>query len=167
MKSSEFKPGRVYSVIYNSDVPMVAKRNGMDNPLIDTSVTVRRVSTVQAAGGATWSNFKRKTNPDWQPSEDGKSCYVEDASNSCIVVHKTNGTRYLRGLPRGVTKEQYFIGNAPATEKEVETIKAFAKSTGKSEFVVLTLDKLENVVDYTDNATSETIEAMDAVSNDD
>jgi hypothetical protein len=138
---------------------MVEKRDGKTNPLIDCQVTVRRVSTVQAAGGETWANFKRRMNPDWQPNDDKKSWYHEDKANSCVVIHNKNNTRYLRGLPRGVTKEQYFIGKVQATDAEVSTIKSFVKSSGNAEFVLLTIDKLENVVDYTDNAASEAIEA--------
>jgi hypothetical protein len=159
MKAQDFKPGRIYSVIYTSDVPMVNERNGQRNPLSDCQVIVRRVSTVQAAGGKTWTNFKRRTNPDWTPDSDRQSWYRVDKKNSCIVVHKSKGTRYLRGLPIGITKEEYFVGKTRATDKDIETIKSFSRSSGPSEFVLLTLDKLQNVVDYTDNAASEAIEA--------
>lgn len=185
MKSSSFVPGRVYSVVYDAPVEMVAVRDvtitsdkatdkelalagfgdhvkiaqqgyapkdvtltiERSNPFIDIPVTVRRVSTVQAAGEKTWANFKRRTNPDWQPSGNRKNWYhVTD--NSCIVQHNSNGTRYLRGLPRGVSKEQYFIGGTPATEAQVETIKAFAKNAGKpQDYVLLSLDNLANVTD--------------------
>lgn len=160
INSKSFKPGRVYSVIYNSNVELVGKRdfpvditkpNGATfqriNPLDGIEVTVRRVSTVQAAGNVTWSNLQRKINPDWQPSSERKSWYNVTPENSCIVQHNTQGTRYLRALPRGITKEEYLIDGIPATPNELQTIQDFRRSTKETNFVLLKLDNLVNVQD--------------------
>lgn len=162
IKTTSFKPGRIYSVVYVNDVEMVGKREFFNpspiisklhhkdgkilNPLIDIHVTVRRVATIQAAGNATWANVQTRDNPGWQRT-DRKSWFHTDMDNDCIIVHNTNGTRYLRGLPRGKTKEEYFIGGNPASQLEVEIITAFLKNNTKSEFVIIKLDNLENVLD--------------------
>lgn len=142
--ASSFVAGRVYSVVYMSDVAMVAKRDGKDNPLADIPVTVRRVSTIQAAGKETWERFKARTSRETEPSS-RKPWYHVSAQNDCVVIHNTNGNEYLRGLPRGITKEEYFVGDEAATEAQVETIRAFKKSASEAEFVLLSLAKLQNV----------------------
>ena len=149
-----FVAGRVYSVVYNSDVTMVSKRDGQANPLFGADVTVRRVSTIQAAGGESWTNFLAKRGE--QPAGNRKPWCVESELNPCIMVgvsDNTSGQYYLRGFPRGITKEEYFIASQPATSAEVETIRAFKKSSsGDAEFIILNLDKLENVSDLPDDA---------------
>lgn len=163
---NSFKPGRVYSLVYQSDVDMVAKRdldqrtteyraletNGVrlatvdgktHNPLLDATVTVRRVSTVQAAGNKTWENYLAKRGE--VPS--GKPAWFDvSGENSCILVHKQTKAEYLRGLPRGVTLEEYFVNGISATDAQVATIRAFKKSNSSAnEFVTLSLSKLVNV----------------------
>lgn len=160
MKTNEIKPGRIYSFVYVSDVEMVSKREfrnddgtteKRENPLGSCLVTVRRVVSAQAAGNETYRNVQLRKNPDWQPSEDRKSWYHVSKENDCIVEHNNNGQRYLRAIPRGISKEEYFIGKVPATEAEVETIRAFKKgSGGTSEFVVYKLENLANLEDSTD-----------------
>jgi hypothetical protein len=144
INAQSFVAGRVYSVIYNSEVDMVGERDGKQNPLADIPVTVRRVSTIQAAGKVTWENFLARQGRE-KSSSNRAPWYVVSEQNDCIVLHKTNGTAYLRGLPRGVTKEQYFVGNEIATDAQVETIRAFKRSKPAAEFVVLKLDNLVNV----------------------
>lgn len=183
IQAQDFKAGRVYSLIYTADVDMVASRelehqtvidlnklgftpfkqeNGRcDNPFVDSIVTVRRVSTVQAAGEQTWENFKLKNGMSTEPSN-RKAWYHTSPKNDCIVVHNSNGTEYLRGLPRGVTKEQYFVGNLPATAQDVAVIRAFAKSkNSEPNFVTLTLEKLENVASLPDEEM-ETVDSTQA-----
>ena len=80
INASSFVPGRVYSIVYDSTVEMVAKREftpqeiaenpalqgltlvkgKLENPIADLTVCVRRVSTVQAAGAETWERFKSR-----------------------------------------------------------------------------------------------------------
>lgn len=154
IKANSFKAGRIYSVIYDSEVGMVQKRDGLDNPLLGALVTVRRVSSVQAAGNKTWANYKAKAGivttstqtPWWSVSPE----------NSCIVVgtsENTKGKEYLRGLPRGVTKETYMVNGIVATPAQVENIRAFKKNKSDSPaaFVMLSIDKLVNV----DNETGD------------
>lgn len=144
----------MYSVIYSSDVDMVGKRDFKDgkgkqeNPLKEKVVTVRRVSTVQACGNETYSRVMTRKNPSWTPSADYTAWWKVSTDNDCIVEHKTKGTRYLRGLPKGVTVETYFVNGTEATETEAETIRKFKEGSGKdAEFVLLNLEKLENVKD--------------------
>ena len=166
MKASSFVPGRMYSMVYESDVDMVGKREIVDsttldsilefkrdgkfvlNPLADCSVTVRRVFSIQAAGNKTYRNMKLKQDPTWQPSTEHKAWWNVTADNSCICEHRTEGTRYLRALPRGITKEEYFIGERLVTkDSEIATIKAFRKSKGETNFIMMKLDNLTNVTD--------------------
>lgn len=172
IQSNQFKAGRIYSVIFADAVKMVGKRdvssipaellaqcpklnvvNGKAiNPLADTPVHVRRVSSVTAAGGQTWENFKARNGRVDNPDNDRKPWYVESDENNCIVVgvsENTKGRKYLRGLPQGVTSEAYFVDTIPATDDEVSIIRAFKKSTSEAEFVTLPLDALQNVVDVT------------------
>lgn len=117
------------------------------NPLFDCEVTVRRVATVQAAGNKTWHNFQIKRNPEYKPSEERKAWY-HVTGNSCIVEHNKTNRHYLRGLPKGISKEEYFIGGQPASENEVSLIREFKKNLHKDNaFVTLPLDRLENVID--------------------
>lgn len=173
LNSSLFVAGRVYSLVYANEVEMVNKRelesatrdnllalgvrcdfdtcaNGAAsvrtlNPLADQAVTVRRVSTIQAAGNETWERFKAKTGK--ETTSERKAWYHVSERNDCIVVHNSTGREYVRGLPRGVTKEEYFIGTRAASPAEVATIRAFKKSSGggEREFVVLAVDNLLNV----------------------
>ena len=143
IQKNAFVAGRVYSVVYQSDVDMVQKRDGKENPLGSSAVTVRRVSTIQAAGNKTWNNFKVKhgivtssARPDW---------FTPNTDNTCIVSHNKTGVEYLRGLPKGITKEVYMVNGIEASPEQVNTIRAFKKSQGESKFVMLTLDKLINV----------------------
>lgn len=163
---NSFVAGRVYSLVYSSPVEMVSKRE-LDwrtteyreliysrvtlervdgkffNPLASNDVTVRRVSTVQAAGDKTWTNYlaKRGEVPSGKPA-----WYDVSKENSCILVHKTNGNEYLRGLPCGITMEQYFVDGKPASEQQVAIIHAFKKSNSSAnEFITLSLSKLLNV----------------------
>jgi hypothetical protein len=161
ISSASFRPGRIYSIVYDSDYPMVQTRNlGEDlhgfaadkfghaiNPLYGHNVTVRRVSSVQAAGNKTWANYKRRTDPNWQPSDKPK--WYHATENSCIVEHSKNATRYLRGLPRGVTKVEYLIDGIPATLDEVSTLETFPKNKPRDnqEFLILDLSNLVNVID--------------------
>ena len=166
IKTNSFIPGRVYSIIYNSVVEMVGTRalefgriqelarlgielvttNGGNsiNPLDGALVTVRRVSTIQAAGEKTWENYKRKAGI---VTETQAPWWTVTPENSCIVAHNKTGVEYLRGLPRGITLEQYMVNGIHATPLQIETIRAFKKNQSNSpaEFVLLTLDKLENV----------------------
>lgn len=148
--TSQLRPGRMYSFVYASDVDMVQKRNGQENPLGSCFVSVRRVVRVQAAGNETYANVQLSKDPNWTPSTERKSWYHALPENSCIVQHNTNGQKYLRAIPRGIVKEEYFIGKLPATEAEVETIRAFKKSQGQPEFVVFTLENIMNLQDTTD-----------------
>ena len=146
INSNSFVPGRIYSVVYDSEVELVGKRDGVENPLAAASVTVRRVSSVQAAGAKTWANYLAKRG---ESPVGGKTWWTQSAGNSCIVVGtsaNTLGREYLRGLPRGVTQEHYFVNGAAATPAQVETIRSFKKSNGRdAEFVLLSLSKLANV----------------------
>jgi hypothetical protein len=144
ISKNSFVAGRVYSVVYSSDVEMVQKRDGKDNPMLGALVTVRRVSTMQAAGDKTWANYKAKhgivtgTREPW---------WTATKENTCIVEHNKTGVEYLRGLPRGITKEVYMVNGIVATDTQVETIRAFKKnqSDTPAQFVLLSLAKLENV----------------------
>ena len=175
INSRSFVAGRIYSVIYKNSVNLVAKRDLDDatiaalkasgitltshdsgkllNPMADASVTVRRVSSVTAAGGETWANYKAKNGLESGEST-RKSWYQESQENNCIVEGvsaNTLGRKYLRALPQGISKEQYFIGDKEATPSETLIIRAFkeGKSSGHSDFVVLALDSLVNVTDET------------------
>jgi len=153
ISKNSFVAGRVYSIVYSSDVDMVAKRNFgternpdiQENPLRESLVTVRRVSTVQAAGEKTWTNFLAKRG--MVPAGTAPTWWTVSKENSCIVVgtsKNTLGREYLRGLPRGITKEEFFIDGKPATPAQIETMKRFKKNSG-GDFVLLALSKLENV----------------------
>jgi hypothetical protein len=158
--ATDFVPGRIYSVIYKSEVEMVQKRelplsDVLDmglvvgekgktaNPFYDNTVEVRRVWSVQAAGNKTWTNFLGKTGE--EPAGKEPSWTVSDY-NSCIVVGKKDGAEKLRALPRNITKSEYFIDKRPATDAEVAIIRAFKKNKGHAPFVTLNLSKLENVL---------------------
>lgn len=145
IESSAFVPGRIYSVVYDSEVKMVRTKRatGAENPLAESNVTVRRVSSVQAAGNKTWTNFLGKSGE--VPAGKEPAWTVSDY-NSCIVIGKKDGAEKLRALPRGITKEEYFIESRLATPSEVETIRTFKKSQGSAPFVTLNLSKLENVL---------------------
>jgi hypothetical protein len=173
IKTSSFIAGRVYSIIYNSAVEMVRVRalefgriqelaragialekteNGKCiNPLDGALVAVRRVSTIQAAGEKTWENYKRKAGI---VTESAQPWWTVTPENSCVVAHNKTGVEYLRGLPRGITLEQYMVNGIHATPLQIETIGAFKKnqSNGPADFVLLTLDKLENVDSGTDES---------------
>ena len=148
MLTSQFRPGRNYSFVYVSDVEMVGKRDGKVNPLADCAVSVRRVTRCQAAGPDTYENVMRKENPEFEKS--GKPAWYHTTDeNPCIVEHNKEATRYVRGIPRGIVKEEYFIGANPASESEVETIRAFKKNKrdGEPAFILYKLDNIENLVD--------------------
>jgi hypothetical protein len=179
ISSNSFVAGRIYSLVYSNDVNMVAKRQldadtiaklqaaGVTltahttkaneptgkqlNPLDGQAVTVRRVSSVTAAGGETWERFKAR-NGIVTGESTRKPWYAESTDNNCIVIGtsaNTLGRKYLRGLPQGVTKEQYYIGDREATPAETLTIQAFKEGTGGADFVLLNLDSLLNVQDVT------------------
>ena len=178
ISSKSFVAGRIYSVVYSAPVEMVEKRElsaeqnaelnttsltachfGKDgtpsgktlNLLAERKVSVRRVSSVTAAGGQTWENFKAKNG--LESGESTRKSWYQETENNCIVEGvsaNTIGRKYLRGLPQGVTKEEYFIDDKEATSEEVFVIKAFRKGgTSQADFVLLSLDKLENVIDNT------------------
>lgn len=147
ISKNSFVPGRVYSVIYGGDVEMVQKRDGVENTLLGAAITVRRVSTIQAAGNKTWANYKAKNGIETGTRE---PFWKVSADNSCIVVGQTDNTRgveYLRGLPRGVTQEVYMVNGVQATAAQVATIRQFKKNKSETPapFVILSLAKLENV----------------------
>jgi hypothetical protein len=122
------------------------RATGAINPLAESNVTVRRVSSVQAAGNKTWTNYLAKQG--LTPTGTRPSWWTVSEHNSCICVgtsDNTKGREYLRGLPRGITKEEYFIDNRPATPEQVATIREFKSGSGDSEFVMLSLSKLVNV----------------------
>jgi hypothetical protein len=151
MTTSQLRPGRIYSFVYSSDVDMVQKRNGAENPLGSCSVSVRRVVRAQAAGNETYARVQLAKDPTWEPSAERKSWYHVTPENDCIVQHNSNGQKYLRAIPRGVVKEEYFIGTLPANEREVETIRSFKKSAGNEPtFVVFKLDNIINLEDTTE-----------------
>lgn len=169
--------GRIYSFVYVSDVEMVQTRalsgevitalsnagvklvntvKGSNvvqvNPLADVVVFVRRVVKAQAAGNETYANVQRKLNPDWQPSGDKKWWRVS-ADNDCIVEHQTKQTRYLRAIPRGIIKEEYFIGAHPCDAAQTAIVQAFKSgATDKSTpaYVLFKTDNIENLQDTTD-----------------
>lgn len=147
--ATDFVPGRIYSLVYDSDVDMVRKKRGetVENPLADSAVTVRRVSSLQAAGNKTWTNFLAKRGE--QPVGNRPSWWQVSDYNSCICIGvspNTKGKEYLRGLPRGITKEQYFVNGVEATASQVETIRKYKSGGGgEHEFVLLSLSKLVNV----------------------
>jgi hypothetical protein len=133
------------AMLYTAPDASVVK---LSNPLVDCEVTVRRVSSVQAAGNKTWRNFQLKRNPEYKPDAEHKSWYHVTLENSCIVAHNKSNEHYLRALPKGISKEEYFIGGKPANETEVSLIRCFKKSNGReAEFSTLKLSNLENVID--------------------
>jgi len=148
IESTSFVAGRIYSVVYDSEVTMTRSKRatGAVNPLADNSVTVRRVSSVQAAGNKTWTNYLAKRGE--SPSGTRPAWWTVSEKNSCICIgtsENTKGREYLRGLPRGITKEEYFVDARPATPSEIETIREFKTGGGGGEFVMLSLSKLVNV----------------------
>jgi hypothetical protein len=151
IKAENFVAGRIYSVVYNSEVEMTRKKRdtGAVNPLADESVTVRRVSSVQAAGPKTWTNYLAKRGE--SPVGSRPPFWKVTDYNPCIVqgiTENTMGREYLRGLPRGVTKEAYFVNGVEATPAQIEVIRLFKKggsNDNPAEFVLLALAKLENV----------------------
>ncbi len=174
--SNEFKAGRIYTLRYASTVDMVGKRefaahlltptiekcashiaaNGAMtakkiNPLHGCAITVKRKSIVQAAGEKTWGNLQRRKNPEWMPSMDAVQWWSPLASNQCIVEHNKNANLYLRGIPKGVMEEAYFVDGELATPEQVELIRAFkeGKSDREQEFILLDLANLENVENET------------------
>lgn len=146
--TNSLKAGRIYSFIYVAPVEMVAKRDGKENPLADCQVFVRRVVKAQSAGNETYANVMRKDNPQWTPSADHKSWWKVSTDNDCIVEHAKLGTRYLRAIPRGIIKEEYFIGAHPATPAEIFTIQSFKKSNGREpSFVLFKTENIQNLQD--------------------
>lgn len=146
IQSNQLVPGRLYSVVYQSDVDMVQQRDGANNPLFDVSVTVRRVATVQACGDKTYARMRLKQDADWQPSGKPK-WYAPDPANTCVVVHRKTGVRYFRVLPINMTKETYFIGGKPASEAETATIKSFHRGHSDADYLTIRLENLINVRD--------------------
>ena len=173
ISSDSFRAGRIYSVIYSDAVKMVGKRDVADiapellaacpkldvvkgkaiNPLAERNVTVRRVSSVQAAGGETWERFKARNGIETNPDSNRVAWYHESAENDCIVVghsENTNGRKYLRALPTdNLSKEEYYVDSIPATSAELATIRAFKRSSSGAQFLTLPLESLLNVSDVT------------------
>lgn len=150
VKTSELKPGRIYSFVYRADVEMVAKkRDGRENPLADCACSVRRVCRVQAAGEHTYARAMLAKDATWQPSE--KLSWHVASENPCVRVHgKDANRRYLRAIPIAIDKETYFIGNVPANEAESEVIRAFKKGGERDEkpaYILFNLDNVENLHD--------------------
>lgn len=146
MKANSLQAGRIYSVIFNSTVETVQTRDGMVNPMIGQNVTVRRVFSVQAAGPKTYENFlaKRGLTPahtvaPWFRMSDFNPCIVEG------ITQNTLGRKYLRGIPKGKTKEDYFVNGHPASTDEIANIQFFRRSKSAPEFVTLSTEKLENL----------------------
>lgn len=154
VKTTSLVPGRMYSFVYVADVDMVGERdfgNGKGkqaNPLDGALVTVRRVCSVQAAGAKTYANLMLKLDSEWQKSE-RKDWATVTPDNSCILEHNKTGVRYLRAIPRAITKEEYQVDGKPATDSQVEAIQSFKKSRKEEKpvYIRFRLDNIANLVD--------------------
>jgi hypothetical protein len=152
--SSQLVPGRIYSFDYMSTVDMVKTRefNGLKevNPLYSEDITVRRLVTCQAAGKLTYENMMRKLNgEDWQKS-DRKDWASVDPTNDCILVHDKSQERYLRAIPRGIVREEYYVGSKAATDADVALIRKFKKNQSDTPPVYVRF-KLDNIVNLQDD----------------
>jgi len=80
---------------------------------------------------------------------------VLDGFNGSIVCNKKEITKpvedrklYLKHVVTGDTKTEYFIDGKPATDDEVDTIKAFTQNHGKNKSQGLENDIIVNVVAF-------------------
>ena len=149
--TTDLRPGRIYTLEYSNVVELVGYRKenpSHKNPLKGSIVTVDKQIKIQAAGEKTYANVMLKDNPNWTPSLDVVAWWFPLAENSCVVEHKKEATRYLRGIPLGTNSKQYFVDGLPATAAQVATIQEFKKSK-RGKFQLVALHNITNLVDET------------------
>ena len=63
-----------------------------------------------------------------------------------IVANVKTGELYLAALPTAAKREtNYLVDNRPATEAEIETIRAFTPDKGQPDFLCFALENVQNV----------------------
>lgn len=125
MNINEVRNGRIYSIIFTGEVKMnKGGRGGVpENPLLQSEVTKRTVSRVQACSRASYETRAMKANPAWTPSATPSG--YEPTAHACVDLNLKTGEYALRGWAMGVVKHEVFVGARQATEAELETIAAY------------------------------------------
>lgn len=148
--------GRMISVHYEKPVSMVKKdrETGEPNELI--AELVESKVTIQAQTNVSYTNKKKKTNPDFKAESLEKfgQTYLDEfgeptESPSNVIKYKGTGNIAFRVFPKkdGI-KSSYFVNGKPATQEQIEIIrrnKSGGKRSGEVSIMNIGLNNIKKI----------------------